>query len=59
MERLQEVQLHIITNSDCQDWFQEKNITKDIKPELMCAGYRNSCEVGTFNLGYSEDFCSL
>ena len=50
-EKLQEVQLPIITNSECQDWFEEKNITKEIKPELMCAGYRNSCEVGTSILG--------
>jgi len=45
-EKLQEVQLHIITNSDCQAWFQEKNSKKIIKPELMCAAYwsSNSCE---------------
>ena len=46
-EKLQEVQLEIITNSDCQAWFQEKGVKKEVKPELMCAAYWNSCEVGT------------
>jgi len=45
-ERLQDVQLQIITNSGCQAWFQEENITKNITSELMCAAYWNfnSCE---------------
>nr|XP_045618584.1 serine protease filzig-like [Procambarus clarkii] len=46
--QLNEVELPIITNSECQHWFTEAGHIKNIKPEFFCAGYKlgkkDSCE---------------
>ncbi|RXG56518.1 Serine proteinase stubble, partial [Armadillidium vulgare] len=45
---LHNVQVPVITNKDCQTWFRESGHSKVIKPEFICAGYKNgkkdSCE---------------
>ncbi|KAB7507066.1 Serine proteinase stubble [Armadillidium nasatum] len=45
---LHNVEVPVITNKDCQTWFRESGHSKVIKPEFICAGYKNgkkdSCE---------------
>lgn len=47
-DRLQVVDLPVVSNSECQSWFREAGHRKNIKPEFMCAGYKSgvkdSCE---------------
>lgn len=46
---LHTVQVPVIPNGECQEWFKESGHSKVIKPEFICAGYKNgkkdSCEV--------------
>ncbi|GFX44004.1 serine proteinase stubble [Trichonephila clavipes] len=46
---LQEVQVPIMSNSECVDMFKDAGHKKLIKPTFMCAGYKaggkDSCEV--------------
>lgn len=55
--KLMEVDVRVITNQQCQAWFDESDHSKSIEKGFICAGFKegvkDSCEVGT------ADSCAL